>query len=249
MLSPTEIALAIFIIGAFTAAFVTGIAGFAFGMVAAAIWLHVLAPARATTLIVAYALLVQGYAVWKLRKSLNPGRLWPFVLGSAAGIPAGVALLRWVPPGHLRMSVGVLLIVFSLYSLFRPKLPDVKLWGRTADIAVGFFNGVLGAATGLAGILVVIWSGLRGWSRDEQRAVFQPTGVATFLMTLLALGGAGIITFEAIRLFLIGLPALVAGTWLGWLLYGKLDEPSFRRVVLALLLVSGVALVASGTRD
>jgi hypothetical protein len=34
--------LALFAAGAFAAAFVTGIAGFAFGVVAAAVWLHVL---------------------------------------------------------------------------------------------------------------------------------------------------------------------------------------------------------------
>ena len=38
-------------------------------------------------------------------------------------------------------------------------------------------------------------------------------------------------------------PALLAGTWLGLRLYGKLDEGGFRRVVLLLLLISGVALV------
>ena len=48
------------------------------------------------------------------------------------------------------------------------------------------------------------------------------------------------------RPFLIGLPVLVAGTLLGWSLYGKLDEVAFRKVVLALLLVSGVAIVATG---
>ena len=63
-------------------------------------------------------------------------------------------------------------------------------------------------------------------------------------MTILALGGAGIITPDTAWLFLIGLPALAAGTWLGWKLYGTLDEASFRRVVLALLFLSGFALVA-----
>jgi uncharacterized membrane protein YfcA len=143
------------------------------------------------------------------------------------------------------MGVGVLLILFSLYNLLRPKLPQLKRAERPADIGIGFLNGALGASTGFAGIVVIIWSGLRGWSREEQRAVFQPTAVATFLMTLVALGGAGIITPDSVRLFVIGLPTLVAGTWLGWKLYGKLDEPTFRRVVLALLLVSGLALVAS----
>ena len=47
---------------------------------------------------------------------------------------------------------------------------------------------MLGGLTGLAGILVVIWCGLRGWAKDVQRAVFQPVGVAVFAMTALWLG-------------------------------------------------------------
>lgn len=55
---------AIFLLGTFVAALVTGLAGFAFGLVAAAIWLYALTPIQATALIVGYGLLVQGYAVW-----------------------------------------------------------------------------------------------------------------------------------------------------------------------------------------
>jgi hypothetical protein len=43
-----------------------------------------------------------------------------------------------------------------------------------------------------------------------------------------------------------GVPPLVAGLWFGCMLYGKLDVGTFRKVVLVLLLVSGVTLVASG---
>ena len=238
--------LAIFIAGTLVAAFVTGVAGFAFGMVAAGIWLYVLPPLQASTLIIAYALLVQSYAVWKLRHSLDLRRLAPFIVGSAFGVPAGIAALRWISPMYLRAGVGGLLIVFSLYNLARPKLREMKAAGRGADATIGFLNGVLGGATGLGGILPTIWSGLRGWPRDEQRAVFQPTAVATFLITIAAFGGVGIITLDTIRLFVIGLPALVGGSWLGWMLYGKLDEGAFRKVVLVLLLVSGVTLATLG---
>ena len=244
MLSP-EVTLAIFLVGTFAAALVAGLSGFAFALVALAIWLHALTPSQATPLIAAYALLVQGYAVWKLRHTLDARRLAPFVFGSVLGVPAGVAVLQWVSPAHLRMTAGVLLVVFSLYNLVRPTLPKIQHSGGATDTGVGFLNGVIGGSTGLAGILVVIWSGLRGWPRDEQRAVFQPTAVATFLVTILALGGTGIITPDTARLFFFGLPALAVGTWLGWKLYGKLNEASFRRVVLALLLISGLALVAA----
>jgi uncharacterized protein len=44
-------------------------------------------------------------------------------------------------------------------------------------------------------------------------------------------------------LFWIGLPAAAIGTWLGLKLYGRLNEPTFRLVVLVLLLTSGLALL------
>ena len=97
--------LSIFLIGSLAATFVTGLAGFAFGLIAAAIWLYALTPEQTTSLIVAYALLVQGYAVWKLRHTLNATRLIPLIVGSAVGVPIGIVLLRWVPPGWLRVAL------------------------------------------------------------------------------------------------------------------------------------------------
>ncbi len=88
-----------------------------------------------------------------------------------------------------------------------------------------------------------IWCGLRGWTSDAQRAVYQPVAVAIFVMTALWLGAQGSISAVTIELFLLGLPVLLAGTWLGLRLYGSLDPAGFRKVVLALLLASGLALI------
>jgi uncharacterized membrane protein YfcA len=237
--------LAIFLVGTFAAAFVAALAGFALGVVALAIWLYAITPVQAAALVAAYALLVQGYAVWKLRRSINVRRLLPFILGSAVGIPAGIAVLKWASPAGLRNAVGMLLILFSMYNLARPQLPQVRRGGSLLDGIVGVFNGILGASTGLGGTLPAIWSGTRGWNKDEQRAVFQPAAVATFVMMIVWLGGAGILNANIGWLFMIGLPALFAGTWLGWKLYGRLDEATFRKAVLYVVLVSGLALVMS----
>jgi uncharacterized membrane protein YfcA len=238
--------LALFAAGTFAAALVTGLAGFAFGIVAAAVWLHFLSPAQAAALIVAFGLIVQGVSVWKLRRAIKWPRLVPFLIGGAIGVPLGAELLRWTEPGNLRMAVGAILVLFSLYSLFRPNLGSMARAGAVADGAVGIVNGVIGGATGLAGIAGVIWSSLRGWPPAEQRAVFQPAGVAVFAMTALWLGGTGMIGGDTLALFLIGLPALALGTWAGLKLFGKLDDASFRRVVLALLLISGLSLLILG---
>ena len=235
--------LGIYLGATFAAALVAGLAGFAFGLVAAAAWLHILTPVQTATMIVAFGLVVQGISVWKLRRALRWGRLWPFLFGGALGVPLGVAVLDWARPEQARAGIGVFLILYGIYGLARPAIKPVTGGGAPADVGAGFLNGVIGGLTGLAGIVMTIWSGLRGWPKDEQRAVFQPVGVAVFAMTALWLGASGVIPANTVWLFLIGLPVLLAGTWLGLRLYGRLDEAGFRKTVLVLLILSGVALL------
>ena len=211
--------LPIFLFATFAGALVAGMSGFAFGVI------------------------VQGFAVWKLRSALDWSRLWPFVLGAALGVPVGVLVLTWANPAYVRAGVGTLLVLYSLYALFRPAIAPVEAGGSAIDAGVGFLNGVIGGLTGLAGILVTIWCGLRGWPKEVQRTVFQPVAVATFAMSALWIGARGAITADTIKLFLIGLPALLAGTWLGLRLFGRLNEAAFRKIVLVLLLASGLVLI------
>jgi uncharacterized protein len=234
--------LILFFFATLIGAVVAGVAGFAFGLIASAIWLHIISPAQSAPLIAAFAILIQGATLWKLRHAIQSSRLLPFVVGGALGIPIGATALSWASPTQMSVFIGVALIMFSIFGLARPNLPPVK-GGSLADGVVGLLSGIFGGSTGLAGIPVIVWASLRRWSKDEQRAIFQPVVVAVFVMTLIWLGGTGVVTVETVRLFWIGLPAVLIGTWLGLKLYGKLDESGFRLVVLVLLLLSGLTLL------
>jgi hypothetical protein len=226
----------------FAAALVAGLAGFAFGLVAAAIWLHILTPVQTAVLIAANAILIQSYSTWKLRRAFSVARVWPFLAGGALGVPLGAELLRWVPADPIRSGVGAFIVLFCVHALAKPNWTVGAWGGRAADGGAGFLGGVLGGATGLGAIVQALWCAARGWPKDEQRAVFQPVAVGVFLMTLFWLGGFGAIDSATLALFLAGIPAVAAGTWLGLKWYARLGESGFRRVVLWLLLLSGVAL-------
>jgi len=232
----------LFLGGTFAAALVAGLGGFAFGIVAAAMWLYILTPLETATLIMGLGLVVQGYSVWKLRHALDGRRLAPLLIGTALGVPLGVFILAHADPRYLRVGIGVVLVLFSLYGLLRPSLTPIKAAPLSGDLGAGFLNGVLGGATGLAGIIAVIWCQLRGWAKDAQRAVFQPVGVATFALSAAWLGGQGSISREVVPLFVAALPVVLVGTWLGLKFYGTLDEAQFRKIVLVLLLASGIVL-------
>jgi uncharacterized membrane protein YfcA len=110
--------LTIFLVATFAGALVAGLSGFAFGLVAASIWLYILTPLQTATLIIAFGLIVQGYSVWKLRHALEWAKLWPFILGATIGVAVGIAILGWANPAHVRASIGVFLVLYSLYALY-----------------------------------------------------------------------------------------------------------------------------------
>jgi len=234
--------LGLFLCTTFFGGIVTGLAGFAMGLVVSGVWLHILTPAQTASLIVGYGLLTQSYNIWKLRHALNWRTVAPFVTGGLIGVPIGAALVTYVDPNYVRTGVGVLLIVYSLYSLARPHLKP-RNPGFAVDAGVGIINGVLGGMTGLAGPVITMWCNFRGFRKDVQRAIYQPVILAAFVLTAISLAVAGVVTADLIRIYLYGLPTLAVGLWIGLKLYGHLNEETFRKVILVLLLFSGLALV------
>jgi uncharacterized membrane protein YfcA len=237
-----ELNLALFLAAAFFGGLTSGLSGFAMGLVVSGVWLHIIAPDQNALLIVLCGLVTQGSGIWRVRHAIKWRSVAPFIIGGTLGVPAGTALLTTVNPNTLRLSMGVLLVIYSLYSLIRPALKPVQ-GGAPADLGVGVANGLIGGLTGLGGIAVTVWCQLRGGPKDAQRAVFQPVMFATFVMSAISFAVARAFTVETLKLYALALPVLIAGIWSGLRLYGKLDDAAFRRTILLLLLVSGVALI------
>jgi hypothetical protein len=236
------LSLTLFLLATFFGGVTSGVAGFAMGLVVSGVCLHLFTPLQTATLIAGYGFVTQGYALWKFRHFVNWKSAAPFILGGAVGVPAGTALLAHTDPDVLRVAIGAFLILYTLYGLLRPAV-HADHENVSIDAGVGVLNGLLGGLTGLSGIVIVIWCQLRNWPKDVQRGIFQPVLMATILMATASLTVAGAVTAETVKLYLLGLPCMIAGTWAGLQLYGKLDDEAFRKVVLALLLVSGISLV------
>jgi uncharacterized membrane protein YfcA len=235
--------LTIFLVATFAGALVAGLSGFAFGLVAASIWLYILTPLQTATLIVAFGLIVQGYSVWKLRHALEWAKLWPFMLGAAVGVPIGVAILGWANPAHVRESIGVFLVLYSLYALFRPKMASITGGGRAAGAGVGFLKRPTRRNNGTCGYIGDDLVRPAQLAERSAASDFSAGCGCDLRHERRVAGHQGSVSADTIRLFLFGLPVLLAGTWLGVELYGHLDETAFRRVVLVLLSVSGAVLI------
>ena len=227
--------------GGFIGGIASGTAGFAFGVVASAIWLHLIAPVHVAVLVVAGGLVMQCTTLWTLRHTLDVRRLWPFIAAGVLGVPVGVWLLVRTDAGTLKTAIGIFLIVYAIYALASRRLPHVNA-GRGAEVVIGFISGIMGGLGGYNGVLPAVWTQLRGWSKEEARAFYQPFIVAVHIATIAALGTIAV-DRTGLVLLVLALPAMALGTWIGWKLYGHLDEVRFRQALAVMLLVSGAILV------
>lgn len=238
--------LAIVLCGAIVAGFVQGLSGFAFALVALSLWAWGLDPATAAPLAVFGALIGQLAALPLMWRGTDWRKAAPFILGGLIGVPLGVSLLRVLDPAGFKLALGLFLLVYSPAMLFAPARLAIRWGGAWADAGAGWLGGVFGGIGGMAGGLPTLWCSLRGWDKDKQRGVMQVFNIAMHVTTLCAYLLAGeIITPRTLQLALIIAPALSVPVVLGALVFRRLNQLAFRRIVLSLLFLSGLALTAS----
>jgi uncharacterized membrane protein YfcA len=234
--------LAVFVSGSFVGALASQVAGFAYGFIAAAVWLQLLMPMQTVTLIIAFGPVVQGVAGWELRPTPEWRVLWPLLAGATIGVPVGVTILGWTDPAIMQAAIGALLILYGLGSLMLPAIVPIKSGGAAVDAGAGLLNGILSGAVGFTGLVIDAWCRLRAWPREIQRSVFQYVGLFVFVISAFCLGAQGAVNANVISLFVLGLPAVLIGTWFGKKIRDQVNEAEIRKILLILIVASGFVL-------
>jgi uncharacterized membrane protein YfcA len=233
------------VVGAAVAGFVQGLSGFAFGMVAMSFWVWGLEPRVAAVMAVFGSLTGQVVAVVSSRRGFRLAALAPFLAGGAVGIPLGIAVLPHLNADLFKLALGGVLVVFCPIMLFSSSLPKVSRGGRVADGVAGAVGGFMGGIGGFTGVVPTLWCTLRGMAKDEQRAIIQNFNLAALAFTMAGYLASGLVTRDMWPLLPLVAVALLVPSLIGARIYVGLSEAAFRRLVLNLLSLSGVAMLAS----
>lgn len=232
-------------VGAVAAGFVQGLSGFGFGMVAMSFWAWTIDPKLAAAMTVFGALTGQLLAAFTVRRGFSWSDLLPFVLGGLVGIPIGVKLLPYLDPLVFKTLIGGLLAIWCPIMLFATRLPRITAGGKVADGAVGAVGGIMGGIGGFTGVIPTLWCTLRGFERDTQRSVIQNFNLSMLAVTMASYVYTGVVTRDMLPLFAVIVPAMLVPTLLGARVYVGISDVAFRRIVLGLLTLSGIALLVS----
>jgi len=236
------------------AGFMSGLSGFGFSAVGAAV-LWFLKPAQALPLLMLLSVVNQLLSLGELRRDLLPRAQWwshgpaPYILGGVAGAPIGIAILRNISAEMLSFAIGLILVSYALWTLYRPGTWKLQDPHRAWTVLVGFCGGVIGGFTAFPGCAVVVWANLRGLAKREQRAIVQPYIVCMQLLSIAILYASKAEDTRAdpfdanfCLLFLLMLPAVLPMTSVGVWAFRRVSDVDFRRVTLGLLGISGAGL-------
>ena len=143
-------------------------------------------------------------------------------------------------------SLGILVILFSLYNLADRylKIIDLNRVSGSSRIAYlfGFVAGIVGAAYNTSGLVITIYATLRNWSPDRFRSTLQSYFVFTGILILASHGLAGLWTPYVLRLYVTALPLVLVAIFLGGKLNRFIPQGQFDGYVNVGLLLMGFLL-------
>jgi uncharacterized membrane protein YfcA len=235
----------------FLGGLMTGLSGFGFSAVGAGCLLFI-EPITQAPLLQTLSTCIQFLSLNQLREDMPKSwkAIWEgpgfCILGGMPGAFVGIWILSHLPAEQLMKIFGVLLILYSIYSLFRPVGAKIRGFdGPVTGAIVGFIGGAIGGFTAFPSAPVVVWTSLRDLPKVQIRAIVQPYIIMSqiFSLFLIALLHSNYLSYHYWILLLVTLPAVLPGTATGLMLYRRISDRNFKRVTYLLLGLSGVALL------
>jgi uncharacterized protein len=239
-----DVSLVLIVLGAAIGGFVQGLSGFGFSLTVIGLWAWALPPPVAAVLAVFGGLTGQLIAAFTTRRAFDAATVMPFIAGGLVGVPIGLWLLPRIDAVSFRVLVGAVLALWCPVMLMSKQLPRVG-GGRISDALSGVLGGLMGPLGGMTGAAPTLWCVLRGYERDAQRAVVQNFNMTMLAVTMASYLATGTVTRPMWPLMAVVAAALLLPVLIGMRVYKRISADMSRKVVLALLTLSGLVLLVN----
>ncbi|MBU1234399.1 MAG: sulfite exporter TauE/SafE family protein [Proteobacteria bacterium] len=223
------------------AGFIQGMTGFGSALVAIPLLSLFLDIKSAVPLCMLNSLVITTFLSLKMRKHLDRKKLIPLCLAAVPGIIIGSTLLKLVSSTVIRISMGILIVAYSLYSLFSTPKPRKlhKAWSYVA----GFSSGAIGAAFSAGGPPTIIYTTLNGWNKDEIKATLSGFFLFNAYLTASVHAVSGLTTLEVFSFFMVSAPFVLLGTVIGSICYGRIPHNLYLQLIFTFLVLMGIMMI------
>ena len=231
----------------FVAAFTRSIFGFGDAMVAMPLLSIAVGLNAATPLVGLMGVTISTIILIKHWQDVHFKSVWLLIVYTLIGIPIGVLLLKGVYENVMKSVLAFLIITFSLYKIFKPRL--FTLANDRLACVFGLLAGILGGAYNTNGPPIAIYGTLRRWNPEKFRATLQGFFFPTGLMIALGHCFAGLWTKTVLLNYLVSLPVILIAILLGGRLNRRIPRAKFDNCVYVFLIVLGACLLINTIRS
>lgn len=226
---------------AFAAAFTQSATGFGSALVAMSL-LPGLIGIQAAAPLVALSGFVGTTSLWLYyRDRLNLSAVGRLAIASVLAIPIGTWTLDFVPERVALRGLGLLIVGYVIYDFWGLRLPELRSlrWAY----GFGFLSGLLSGAFNTGGPPVVVYAHCRRWEPQAFKSNLNSFFVINSCVNVVSHTLQGNYTPAVVGFATYALPAFLLGLVAGVIGSSRLDAKTFRKLVLALLLVTGIKLL------
>ena len=227
----------------FIATLVRSTFGFGESLVAVPLFSIFIPISVAVPLSVLISVLVAMVVVIQDHKQIHLNSAKWLILFALPGIPVGLLILIYGNEFVVKIGLGILIILYSLYAMLGKNTFRLEKENKFWLFICGFLSGIFGGAYGVNGPPLVVYGNMRKWSAKEFRATLQGYFLPASFIGLLGYLFKGLITLEVLKYFMASLPAVFPAIFLGRYLNHRLKGDSFFRYVYVGLLLIGAFLI------
>ncbi|MHB8255281.1 MAG: sulfite exporter TauE/SafE family protein [Acidiferrobacter sp.] len=159
--------------------------------------------------------------------------------GSIVGLAIGAVILAHTDAQSLTRFLGIFILAYVAYSLIaKPeRMPQVS---RAWALPLGIFGGIIGSLYGGGGPPLVAYLQMRHLNKRAFRATFQAIALADNILRAGLYVGLGLLNGPLTLVFVVLTPAAALGLYLGNHLHMRINQQTFLRATLALLVAVGI---------
>ena len=229
----------------FVASLVRSTLGFGESLIAVPLFLLFLPIEIAVPLSVMLSIIIALVVVIQDHKRIDFKSAKWLIIYALPGIPIGVLMLLYGDEIFIKLVLGLLLILYALYSLFIKSNRITIKNQKFLLFFCGFLSGVFGGAYGLNGPPLVVYGNLRQWDAKRFRATLQAYFLPVSVVSVLIYAWKGLLTTELNSYFLFALITTIPAIFLGRYLNHKIKGSSFFKYVYVGLVIVGFILISS----
>lgn len=224
---------------------VKGLVGFAMPTVLISGLTLVLAPDLALAALILPTLLTN---VWQALRQ-GPRRAWDSIVQFRVFLLCGLVMLALSAQLVLRLDtrvlyglIGLPVLGFALLQLAGWR-PDLRGAGRRAEVALGGIAGFAGGLSGIWGPPTALYLTAIDTPKDAhmraQGVIYGGGAIALALAHL----QTGVLRAETLPLTMVIVPCALIGLWIGFTLQDRIDQNTFRKATLIVLVLAGANLL------